>query len=220
MFTIRKITRVLGPVIPSLLETSFTHFRTASSVPVFAAGDHYQPDCLLWTAQGGGDSATGPYSARTHNREPSPSSCCKADLSIPWISPRETGDTWPLLSDTSHSVKHRDRCHPWSWSSSNFKQKNKFPSEPLELTLVFPATLQSSLCYPGMAGLIFIKPFLKDRLFCFSWLFGQRAPAPWLCWDQQGTGSARRVGDQPQGARSPLHSSARGVWGSRGPEPR
>lgn len=66
-FTIRKITRVLGPVIPSLLGTSFTHFRTASSVPVLAAGDHYQADCLLWTAQGGGDSATGPYSARTHN---------------------------------------------------------------------------------------------------------------------------------------------------------
>lgn len=84
-----------------------------------------------------------------HNRKPSPSSCCKADLSTPRISPREMGDTRPLLSSTSCSVKHRGRCRSWSWSSSNFRQKSKFSSEPLEFTLVFPAILKSSLGYPG-----------------------------------------------------------------------
>lgn len=111
-----------------------------------------------------------------HNREPSPSSCCKADLSKPWISPRETGDTRPLLSSTSRSVKHPGCCRFWSWSSSNFRQKSKSRQNPWSSLL---CSQQHSKAHCATQG-IFIKPFLMDRVFCFSRLLGQRAPTPVL----------------------------------------
>lgn len=94
---------------PRCWKQSFTHFRTASSVPALEAGDHYSlsaPDCSGLTAartrppthrplccqdtQHHFSFHGSPRSCR-HIREPSLSSCCKTDLSMPWISPRETG---------------------------------------------------------------------------------------------------------------------------------
>lgn len=99
--------------------------------------------------------------------------CLKADLSMPGISPRETGDTQPLPSSTARSVKHRGRCRSWSWSSSNFRQKSKFLSEPLELTPAFPATLQRSLRYPRGFSLNLSK---GSRFFASHGYSGSKSP--------------------------------------------
>lgn len=111
-----------------------------------------------------------PRSCR-HNREPSRSSCCKADLSMPWISPRETSDTRPLLISTSRSVKHRGRCRSWTWSSSNFRQKSsrQNPWSPL----LYSQQYSKVHC---VAQGIFIKPFLRNEVFASRGYLGKERP--------------------------------------------